>query len=320
MNIRHFIATLIITPYLLLSNLSCSRGSPSSSDNTFALVKREMVLFSSNRTGNQNVFMMSPDGSDVRQLTHYSEGDFWPADVSPDGKLLLFYRFDEHTLIAGIFVMPIQGPEPTVPLDYGTYGGFFPDGKRFVYGSYVFNDSSSYDVIRICSLVNSSIKQISPDGVPCYEPSVSHDGTWISFISWRPVTSTHQQLFVMNSDGSNERALTPATAGRYARRGQFTSDDRKIIFTFNDGGASYDLYLVSPLGGALTPITRGESNENYYPCPDSSGNMVFYRSGHYNQSEIYSINLNGSNQRRLTQNQFLDDMPIVRVVEFLVVQ
>lgn len=304
--------TAVIT---FVHNFGCKSESPLRPIPT--LVKREMILFSSNRTGNHNVFIMTPDGRNIYQLTHYSEGDYWPADVSADGKHLLFYRFDDRTLVAGVFVMPIHGPEPTTPLDYGTVSGFFPDGMHFAYTSYVLTDTSGYSTIRIYSLLDSSSTQLTPQDVACYHPSVSRNGHWISFISWRPVGSTHQQLFIMKSDGTDERALTPATLGRYAQRGRFTQDNTKIIFTFNDGGSSYDLYWVSPHGGDLVAITTGHSNANYNPCPDSSGSRIYYRSGLRNEAELFCINLDGTNPKRLTHNQFVDDCPIVRVVEFI---
>lgn len=74
-------------------------------------VRKEVIYFASDRGGggNMNIWRMDPDGKNMRQVTHYATGDFWPADVSPDGKRLLFFRLDDHTLISSIYLMDAGG-------------------------------------------------------------------------------------------------------------------------------------------------------------------------------------------------------------------
>ena len=49
-----------------------------------------VIAFASNRDGDTEIYAMSPNGSNVRRLTHSRKYDS-PASWSPDGRKLLFY-------------------------------------------------------------------------------------------------------------------------------------------------------------------------------------------------------------------------------------
>ncbi len=71
------------------------------------------VVFASDRTGNWEIFIMNADGSNVRQLTDMpGSTDLFP-EVSPDGTLIVFSSQIESVNEGEIYVMPIDGGEPT---------------------------------------------------------------------------------------------------------------------------------------------------------------------------------------------------------------
>ena len=49
------------------------------------------IVFTSNRDGNTEIYVMNADGTDPRRLTDYSGPDF-DADSSPDGRMIAFQR------------------------------------------------------------------------------------------------------------------------------------------------------------------------------------------------------------------------------------
>ncbi|MCH7934975.1 MAG: protein kinase [Gemmatimonadetes bacterium] len=75
----------------------------------------EFIVYDSNRSGNQDVFIQSLDDESYRQLTTNPANDF-AGDLSPDGAELAFYSLRDG--IRRIFVKPINGgPEVKVSVD-----------------------------------------------------------------------------------------------------------------------------------------------------------------------------------------------------------
>lgn len=321
---------LVVGLGLCLINPGCDRNfSPVEVEKPKSLVRKQMVLFSSDRNGgNMNIWMMSPDGKELRQITHYLEGDFYPADISPDGKNLLFNRFDQGTLISGIYMIPLDDPEPSItePLVYGLAqaGNFFPDGKKFVYFQHIWLGSESHDALFIFDLKDSSSVQISPSNIANWRPQVSPNGQQICFMgfftdsiyNW-PGTA----MYMMNIDGTGKHALTPEDMGVCANNGRFSYDGTKIFLTMNlPIGSIYDLHFIDLNTGKINLITQNNKEDFNNPCPDTSGMKIYcrYGGGAYaeNTSEIVVIDIDGSHLKKLTRNRFREDMPIVGVVEF----
>ena len=290
-----------------------------------------MVLFASDRNGgNMNIWMMEKDGSHPRQVTFYPEGDYFPADISPDGKTLLFYRWDHYTLVSRIFVMPTTGPQPDSDQFLISYlcrpGNFFPDGRRFVYDQHtIVSDTNSHDAVYIFDLQDSSSILVTPLGssleYAAFYSQVSPDGDKISFVQFyfNQFGLSGSQLYLMNLDGSNKQALTPGAQGIRANKGRFSRDGRKLFFTMYDPQRGYDPYFADTNTGQIILILNSVTSSDN-PCPDTSGTKVYFRSGggaEANQiSEIAVVNIDGSELKKLTNNQYREDMPVVDVIEF----
>ncbi len=94
------------------------------------------IAFSSNRFGNNDVFVIPAAGGTPRQLTFFSGGD----DVvgwSRDGQQVLFrssHGDGAFPSVATLYQVPLAGgPEKPLPVDWGYYGSFSPDGKQLVF-------------------------------------------------------------------------------------------------------------------------------------------------------------------------------------------
>jgi len=94
------------------------------------------IAFSSNRFGNNDVFVIPSGGGTPKQLTFFSGGD----DVvgwSRDGLQVLFrssHGDGAFPNVATLYTVPVAGgPEKPLPVDWGYYGDFSPDGKQLVF-------------------------------------------------------------------------------------------------------------------------------------------------------------------------------------------
>jgi len=129
------------------------------------------LIYSSRVTGNEDLWMMQPDGSEQRQLTVDSRTNATPA-VTPDNRYIIF--MSNRTGVFQVWRMNIDGSNQ-VQLTNGGGKNFpviSPDGKWVVY-----NSTDNWDLWRI------SIEGGEPTRVieqPAYFPSVSPDGKMIA--------------------------------------------------------------------------------------------------------------------------------------------
>jgi eukaryotic-like serine/threonine-protein kinase len=96
---------------------------------------------------------------------------------------------------------------------------------------------------------------------------VSPDGTQIVFAG---SGGAQEDLFLMNSDGSNVRQITDDPA---PDRGPAWSADGSRIFFYSQRGDLYNVYTIRPDGSALTQLTRntpGDASAFPRPSPDGS--------------------------------------------------
>ncbi len=131
------------------------------------------VTFSSNRSGNWDIYEATADGSDeVQPLLEDKEHAQWPGSWSPDGKVLVFIQLSPSTG-NDIWLLPREGkPIPFVTTPSSERApDFSPDGRFIVYVS----DETGRDEVYVQPYPGPGGKElISTDGGD--EPVWSADG------------------------------------------------------------------------------------------------------------------------------------------------
>jgi Tol biopolymer transport system component len=205
------------------------------------------IAFTSTRTnpacGGAEIFLMSPDGTNVRRLTDSegcAHGDAL-ANLSPDGKKIVFdsNRLTVNTSIRNIsdlFLMNSDGTDLT-PLTRGSSASWSPDGKDIAFhasasyhasgglitGTPIMPDpgapTSDCDifVVNVDDLIaGAAVPQNitnSPDVID-EDADWSPDGTKIVFTRSQlstvppPFNYPDKEIYVMNSDGTGLTRLT----------------------------------------------------------------------------------------------------------------
>jgi tricorn protease len=93
------------------------------------------IAFSSNRYGNDDVFVMPAAGGTAKRLTYNSAGDA-VAGWSRDSKRVMFSssRGRVYGGIPSLYEVPVDGgAETPLPTDWGTFASYSPDGKQLVF-------------------------------------------------------------------------------------------------------------------------------------------------------------------------------------------
>ena len=93
------------------------------------------IAFSANYNGNYDVYIMPTSGGVPTRLTYHGMPDYvqgW----TPDGKAVLFTsgRESGKERFSQFYTVPVTGGLPTkLPVPYGEFASYSPDGKRFAY-------------------------------------------------------------------------------------------------------------------------------------------------------------------------------------------
>ncbi|HVO44323.1 MAG TPA: hypothetical protein VMT34_16975 [Aggregatilineales bacterium] len=205
----------------------------------------------SDTTGGQEIFSINADGTGKIQLTHDAATDWYPV-WSPDGKKIAYISSSKDATYH-IYVMDADGSNSSqlTTTNDGFDGlSWSPDGKRIAFASMRDGNNEIY----LMNADGSQAKNLSHNPANDRFPAWSPDGKRLIFISDRDDTThaSHDQLYIMNLDGTNVIRLTFDLRTRYGYPRY--SPDGKLIAevelhyqadgTYIDGG-TYLLSLVT---------------------------------------------------------------------------
>lgn len=128
-----------------------------------------------------------------------------------------------------------------------------------------------------------------------FEPAWSPDGSKIVF---HKVSGRAVHIWVMDSDGSNQRKVTEGEGANY--NPAISPDNASIVFVSNrDGQRLRELYKISITGDNLERLTQ-DYGRNDAPRWTIDGRRIVFESGHDGNHHLYIMNNDGSNIKQLT--------------------
>ncbi|MGZ6616120.1 MAG: TolB family protein [Solirubrobacteraceae bacterium] len=246
------------------------------------------IAFASEQSGHLEIYTMYPDGSHETRLTYDNALNAQPS-YSPDGSKIVFDS--DRPPNSGIYTMNADGSNERLLVrtdgSVSEHPFYSPDSSRIVY--------STRGFMYMINADGTGQRQLGLG----FAPAISPDGSTITFV--RPVGAGDEEIALMNADGSNPRALFSHVAGRKVDFPVFSPDGSKIAFQMDTPATSYEIFTINSNGTGMRRLTFGPDGDQG-PVFSPDGTKIAFFSYRPPPVEIYVMNLDGTNQQRITND------------------
>ena len=223
-------------------------------------------------------YLVNLDGSDNTLLSGTLRVWGKPS-ISTDNQTIVFSAYTNEVL--DIYMTTLNGAEPiNLTNSYEAdekYPNFSPDGNEIIFSKDI--DTCSFICKKDLNTGEYDILAVSNDLRFTY-PVFSPDGIKIFYIK-------HRELFVMNSDGSEQVKIFDGIESSLS----FSADGSKIVFNNYS-----NLYVIIYEGFIINEIEIDSYPRN--PSLSSDGMFIVY-SGVSISGGVYVIGSDGSNRRKI---------------------
>lgn len=239
----------------------------------------------------RELWVMDLDGAHLRPVTRNGSINLLPS-WTPDGTSLIFTSYLRHN--PNLYRIRVDGS-----------GLSLLSGERGLNTGGAMSPASGKVAVTLSRDGNSEIYTMNPDRTGLTRltrewaidssPSWSPDGSRIAFVSSR-LGDPH--IFVMNADGSDPRRLT--FRGNYNTTPDWSPKGDLIAFTARDERNVFDIFTVDANTQVIRRLTQDQGN-NEEPSFAPDGQHIVFTSTREGRSQVWVMAVDGSNQRRLTQ-------------------
>ena len=251
------------------------------------------------------ICIMNADGSGMRRLTTENNRRHYYPSLAPDGQSVLYTSFREENVYE-IYSLDLNDgsvDQLTDRLGVLTAPEVSPDGTSITFARGDPTNGSYQIMVMDRNGKNAdNIPQVAG-----WDPTWSPDGKQILFASG---VDGKTQLFVVNRNGSDLHQVSnlPAIRGR-----SDWSADGQFIVTYSGPAWNREVYIMNADGANARQLTpRGGNSQGASFSPDGKWvvfTAYFDNYGDDHGCEIYIIRTDGTDLRRLTNNDYCDYQP-----------
>ena len=206
---------------------------------------RQRVVFSTQRDGNSELYVVNADGSGLTRLTNSPGPEFVGSQAwSPDGSRIVFTSSSEGQQSSEIYVMNADGTGVVRLTQDGAYNispAWSPDGASIAFCRFGAG-FTGIDIYRMSAIDGSGIAKVASDGC---SPAWSPDGSRIAYTSGVNNEFAPPSLAVIGVDGTGFMELNWGSA--YAV--SWSPDGSEIAFA--SGQFATAIWIVSFDGRAF---------------------------------------------------------------------
>lgn len=245
------------------------------------------ILFTSSRSGKDQLYMMNPDGTDIVQITsgqYFHNYGRW----SPSAQMIVCNT--EEKITSESIEMAVINSDGSYRklLGIGYFMKWYPDGSEIIYfGGYY----------------NAKVYSIEPSGnnrkivTDKYGASytLSPDGKNIAFIE----PDSNKIVILDYPNLENPLYVGPIGCGFP----EWSPNNNEIAFSHKDMDINYEIYVVNIIMNITRRITSHSSNEHYYsPNWSPDGKKIIFLAISLDGTEksyLYLVNIDGTDLHKI---------------------
>ena len=222
-----------LTPTMEVSELPTPEPTSTPVPSEVSLGGASQIAFASNRGGRPQIYLISVDGSDERQITDLAAGACQPA-WSPDGRRLAYTSpctaNSEEYQGSSVFIMDVdaQGVPSAPSLLVSTLGGgdydpdWSHDGLRLSFTSWRTNRPQIFTI----GVDGKGLRNVNDDLAFNWSSSWAPDGSQIAILTGR---GGQEEIWIVPDDGGEETRYTHSD-GKNIARPDWSPDGATILF------------------------------------------------------------------------------------------
>jgi Tol biopolymer transport system component len=181
-----------------------------------------------------------------------------------------------------------------------------PDTMKFAVVGYLDGGYTTWSIFTFNSNGTNLIRLTTTNNVWDGDPVWSQDMNKIVFTRTYPNQNMKNELWIMNSDGSNQHYI-----GIEGKFGRWSKNGTRLIYCSKKTNSICDIYTCDTNGTNELRLTYSPV-DTYFPVYSPDGNEVVYCAGSNNNMadwEIYKMKSDGTGVRKLTNNNASDNLP-----------
>jgi Tol biopolymer transport system component len=254
------------------------------------------IAFVTTRDGAPEIYIMDSDGANQRRLTFDLRKKAEPA-WSPDGALISYHVEDSNGNV-GIHVIYTDGENHRQLTNLYDRGAVWsPDEHTIAFYRWEDDNWEIYTMNNKGGELSNISRHPLTDTYPTWSP----DGRFLAFHTQR---DGNWEIYIMNADGTGQRRLTDNDARDWVPA--WAPDGKRIAF-WSDRDGSWQIYTMFIDGSQQQRITSEPENspqeithEISRPAWSPESDALAFVSVRDRNEEIYVMDIDGTNQRRLT--------------------
>jgi len=267
-------------------------------DQTLAALTGQRIAFSSNRTGTRDIYLMDPQGTQLKRITTAAAVESEPAWSWDNKRIALVRQRKDASNVthSDIYIINPDGTNghwwrPT-PSPYNLSSpAWAPDGSEILV-----TVSLHADVYPAWLNLPGVTLGFYSDGMggtlkgkdPSYNPAGDH----ITYVG-----SQGKTLDVMTVNGNEHKVLLYDPHASLSRP-VFSPDGKRIALSMNDTDGRVQIF-VRNANAVLVRLTATTTGVNLYPSWSPDGSKITFMSTRIGSNQVWIMSASGANPKRL---------------------